>query len=55
MAGNDSKQGGLKVGEGMVEEDNVDMKQLWQNVFDTLNKVRAGELKVKPIRQLYTV
>jgi hypothetical protein len=40
---------------GMVEEDNVDMKQLWQNVVDTLKKVRAGELKVKPSRQLYTV
>ena len=40
---------------GMVEEDNVDMKKLWQNVVDTLKKVRAGELKVKPSRQLYTV
>lgn len=40
---------------GMVEDDNIEMKQLWQSVVDTLKQVRAGELKVKPSRLLYTV
>lgn len=39
----------------LVEEDNTEMKQLWQSVVDTLKQVRAGDLKVKPKRNLYTV
>ena len=39
----------------LVEEDNTEMKQLWQSVVDTLKQVRAGDLKVKPKRYLYSV
>lgn len=39
----------------LVEEDNTEMKQLWQSVVDTLKQVRAGDLKVKPKRNLYSV
>ena len=40
---------------GLVEEDNAEMKELWANVLEKLNEVRAGDLKIVAGRNLYTV
>lgn len=40
---------------GLVENDNVKLKELWENVIHTLGNVRSGDLKIVPGRYLYTV
>lgn len=40
---------------GLVEDDNVKLKELWENVIHTLGNVRSGDLKIVPGRYLYTV
>ena len=39
----------------MVEPDNAEMKDLWDNVVRTLSEVRSGDLKITPARYLYSV
>ena len=39
----------------LVDEDNIEMKELWGKVVDTLKGVRSGDLKIKPNRNLYEV
>lgn len=39
----------------IVEDDNVKLKELWENVIHTLDNVRSEDLKIVPGRYLYTV
>lgn len=41
--------------ERLVDEDNTEMKNLWGEVVSKLKEVRAGDLKIKPSRNLYEV